>query len=81
MGFAEYFLTALSGISLPFDGLGQGHTALAGMPLFQERLTEVKRRHRQRRLVSAATSSCARPLHYPRITRVIAFDMMYCSTG
>ena len=84
MGFAEYFPYRPFDI-IAFDGPGQGHTALAGMPLEPqwERPTEAVLDYFGvdsaaalgvsfgGYLVMRAAANC------PRITRVIAFDMMY----
>ena len=84
MGFAEYFPCRPFDI-IAFDGPGQGHTALAGMPLEPqwERPTEAVLDYFGvdsaavlgvsfgGNLVMRAAAYC------PRISHVIAFDMMY----
>ena len=84
MGFAEYFPTRPFDI-IAFDGPGQGHTALAGMPLEPqwERPTEAVLDYFG--IDNAATLGVSfggylvmRAAAYcPRISHVIAFDMMY----
>ena len=84
MGFAEYFPYRPFDI-IAFDGPGQGHTALAGMPL------EPQWEHPTDAVLDyfGVTSAAALGVslggylvtraaaHCPRITHVIAFDMMY----
>ena len=84
INFASHFPTRPFNI-IAFDGPGQGHTALAGMPLEPqwERPTEAVLDYFGvdsaaalgvsfgGYLVMRAAANC------PRITRVIAFDMMY----
>ncbi len=84
MGFAEYFPCRPFDI-IAFDGPGQGHTALAGMPLEPqwERPTDAVLDYFGVEsaaalgvsfggyLVMRAAARC------PRITHIIAFDMMY----
>ena len=84
MGFAEYFPCRPFDI-ITFDGPGQGHTALAGMPLEPEweRPTDAVLDYFGvdsaaalgvsfgGYLVMRAAANC------PRISHVIAFDMMY----
>ena len=84
MGFAEYFPYRPFDI-IAFDGPGQGHTALAGMPLEPqwERPTEAVLDYFGIDNAAALGVSFGGYLvmraaaYCPRITRVIAFDMMY----
>ena len=84
MGFAEYFPNRPFDI-IAFDGPGQGHTALAGMPLEPqwERPTEAVLDYFGIDNAAALGVSFGGYLvmraaaYCPRITRVIAFDMMY----
>ena len=84
MGFAEYFPCRPFDI-IAFDGPGQGHTALAGMPLEPqwERPTEAVLDYFGIDNAAALGVSFGGYLvmraaaYCPRITRVIAFDMMY----
>ena len=84
MGFAEYFPYRPFDI-IAFDGPGQGHTALAGMPLESqwERPTEAVLDYFGIDNAAALGVSFGGYLvmraaaYCPRITRVIAFDMMY----
>ena len=84
MGFAEYFPYRPFDI-IAFDGPGQGHTALAGMPLESqwERPTEAVLDYFGIENAAALGVSFGGYLvtraaaHCPRITHVIAFDMMY----
>ena len=84
MGFAERFPSRPFDI-ITFDGPGQGHTALAGMPLepHWELPTNAVLNHFG--LTSAAALGVSfggylvmrAAAHVPRISHVIAFDMMY----
>lgn len=84
MGFAEHFPSCPFDI-ITFDGPGQGHTALAGMPLEPrwERPTNAVLDYFD--LTSAAALGLSfggylvmrAAAHVPRISHVIAFDMMY----
>ena len=84
MGFAERFPSRPFDI-ITFDGPGQGHTALAGMPLepHWELPTNAVLDHFG--LTSAAALGVSfggylvmrAAAHVPRISHVIAFDMMY----
>ena len=84
MGFAEYFPCRPFNI-ITFDGPGQGHTALAGMPLEPqwERPTEAVLDYFGVDSAAALGASFGGYLvmraaaHMPRISHVIAFDMMY----
>ena len=84
MDFASHFPTRPFDI-IAFDGPGQGHTALAGMPLEPqwERPTEAVLDYFGIDNAAALGVSFGGYLvmraaaHCPRITRVIAFDMMY----
>ena len=84
MGFAEYFPCRPFDI-ITFDGPGQGHTALAGMPLEPEweRPTDAVLDYFGVESAAALGVSFGGYLvmraaaHCPRITHVIAFDMMY----
>lgn len=84
MDFASHFPTRPFDI-IAFDGPGQGHTALAGMPLEPqwERPTEAVLDFFGIDNAAALGVSFGGYLvmraaaHCPRITRVIAFDMMY----
>ena len=84
MGFAEYFPCRPFDI-IAFDGPGQGHTALAGMPLEPqwERPTEAVLDYFGVDSAAALGVSFGGNLvmraaaYCPRITHVIAFDMMY----
>ena len=84
MGFAEYFPCRPFDI-IAFDGPGQGHTALAGTPLEPEweRPTDAVLDYFGVESAAALGVSFGGYLvmraaaHCPRITHVIAFDMMY----
>lgn len=84
MGFAEYFPCRPFDI-IAFDGPGQGHTALAGMPLEPqwERPTEAVLDYFGVDSAAALGVSFGGNLvmraaaYCPRISHVIAFDMMY----
>jgi len=84
MDFASHFPTRPFDI-IAFDGPGQGHTALAGMPLEPqwERPTEAVLDYFGIDNAAALGVSFGGYLvmraaaYCPRITRVIAFDMMY----
>ena len=84
ISFALHFPTRPFDI-IAFDGPGQGHTALAGMPLEPqwERPTEAVLDYFGIDNAAALGVSFGGYLvmraaaHCPRITRVIAFDMMY----
>lgn len=84
MGFAEYFPCRPFNI-ITFDGPGQGHTALAGMPLEPqwERPTEAVLDYFGVDSAAALGASFGGYLvmraaaYCPRISHVIAFDMMY----
>ena len=84
MGFAEYFPYRPFDI-IAFDGPGQGHTALAGMPLESqwERPTEAVLDYFGIENAAALGVSFGGYLvmraaaYCPRISHVIAFDMMY----
>ena len=84
MAFAEYFPCRPFDI-IAFDGPGQGHTALAGMPLEPqwERPTEAVLDYFGIDSAAALGVSFGGYLvmraaaHVPRISHVIAFDMMY----
>ena len=84
MGFAEYFPCRPFDI-ITFDGPGQGHTALAGMPLDPrwEIPTTVVLDYFDLDGAAALGVSFGGYLvmraaaHCPRISHVIAFDMMY----
>ena len=84
MGFAEYFPYRPFDI-IAFDGPGQGHTALAGMPLEPqwERPTEAVLDYFGIDNAAALGVSFGGYLvmraaaYCPRISHVIAFDMMY----
>ena len=84
MGFADYFPCRPFDI-IAFDGPGQGHTALAGMPLEPqwERPTEAVLDYFGIDSAAALGVSFGGYLvtraaaHVPRISHVIAFDMMY----
>ena len=84
MDFASHFPTRPFDI-IAFDGPGQGHTALAGMPLEPqwERPTEAVLDYFGIDNAAALGVSFGGYLvmraaaHCPRITHVIAFDMMY----
>ena len=84
MGFAEYFPYRPFDI-IAFDGPGQGHTALAGMPLEPqwERPTEAVLDYFGIDNAAALGVSFGGYLvmraaaYCPRITHVITFDMMY----
>ena len=84
MGFAEYFPCRPFDI-IAFDGPGQGHTALAGMPLEPqwERPTEAVFDYFGVDSAAALGVSFGGNLvmraaaYCPRISHVIAFDMMY----
>ena len=84
MGFAEYFPCRPFDI-IAFDGPGQGHTALAGMPLEPqwERPTDAVLDYFGVESAAALGVSFGGYLvmraaaHCPRITHIIAFDMMY----
>lgn len=84
MGFAEYFPSRPFDI-IVFDGPGQGHTALAGMPLEAEweRPTNVVLDYFDLDSAAALGVSFGGYLvmraaaHCPRISHVVAFDMMY----
>lgn len=84
MGFAEYFPYRPFDI-IAFDGPGQGHTALAGMPLESqwERPTEAVLDYFGIDNAAALGVSFGGYLvmraaaYCPRISHVIAFDMMY----
>ena len=84
IGFASHFPTRPFDI-IAFDGPGQGHTVLAGMPLEPqwERPTNAVMDYFGIKSAAALGVSfggylvmCA-AAHCPRIIRVIAFDMMY----
>ena len=84
MGFAEYFPSRPFDI-IVFDGPGQGHTALAGMPLEPqwERPTNAVMDYFGLESAAALGVSFGGYLvmraaaHCPRISHVVAFDMMY----
>ena len=84
MGFSEYFPCRPFDV-IAFDGPGQGHTALAGMPLEAEweRPTNVVLDHFELDSAAALGLSFGGYLvmraaaHVPRISHVVAFDMMY----
>lgn len=84
MGFAEYFPCRPFDI-ITFDGPGQGHTALAGTPLEPEweRPTDAVLDYFGVESAAALGVSFGGYLvmraaaHCPRITHIIAFDMMY----
>lgn len=84
MGFAEYFPCRPFDI-IGFDGPGQGHTVLAGMPLEPqwERPTNAVMDYFGIESAAALGVSFGGYLvmraaaHMPRISHVIAFDMMY----
>lgn len=84
MGFAEYFPYRPFDI-ITFDGPGQGHTALAGMPLEPEWEHPTEAVLDYFGMTSAAVLGVSfggylvtrAAAHCPRITHVIAFDMMY----
>ena len=84
MGFAEYFPCRPFDI-ITFDGPGQGHTALAGMPLEPRWELPTTAVLDYFDLDSAAALGLSfggylvmrAAAHVPRITHVIAFDMMY----
>lgn len=84
MGFAEYFPCRPFDI-IAFDGPGQGHTALAGMPLEAEweRPTTAVMDYFDLDRAAALGLSFGGYLvmraaaHMTRISHVIAFDMMY----
>ena len=84
MGFAERFPSRPFDI-ITFDGPGQGHTALAGMPLepHWELPTNAVLNHFGLTNAAALGVSFGGYLvmraaaHVPRISHVIAFDMMY----
>ena len=84
MGFAEYFPYRPFDI-IAFDGPGQGHTALAGMPLESqwERPTEAVLDYFGIENAAALGVSFGGYLvmraaaYCPRISHVISFDMMY----
>ena len=84
MAFAEYFPCRPFDI-ITFDGPGQGHTALAGMPLEPEweRPTDAVLDYFGVDSAAALGVSFGGYLvmraaaHMPRISHVIAFDMMY----
>ena len=84
MGFAEYFPCRPFDI-IAFDGPGQGHTALAGTPLEPEweRPTDAVLDYFGVESAAALGVSFGGYLvmraaaHCPRITHIIAFDMMY----
>ena len=84
MGFSEYFPCRPFDV-IAFDGPGQGHTALAGMPL------EAEWEHPTTAVLDYFDLDSAAALglsfggylvmraaaHVPRISHVVAFDMMY----
>ena len=84
MGFAEYFPCRPFDI-ITFDGPGQGHTAAAGMPLEPEWEHPTDAVLDYFGIESAAALGVSfggylvtrAAAHCPRITHVIAFDMMY----
>lgn len=84
IGFASHFPTRPFDI-IAFDGPGQGHTVLAGMPLEPqwERPTNAVMDYFGIKSAAALGVSFGGYLvmraaaHCPRIIRVIAFDMMY----
>ena len=84
MGFAEYFPCRPFDI-ITFDGPGQGHTALAGMPLEPRWELPTTAVLDYFGLDSAAALGVSfggylvmrAAAHCPRISHVIAFDMMY----
>ena len=84
MGFAEYFPCRPFDI-ITFDGPGQGHTALAGMPLEPRWELPTTAVLDYFGLDSAAALGVSfggylvmrAAAHVPRISHVIAFDMMY----
>lgn len=84
MGFAEYFPTRPFDI-IAFDGPGQGHTVLAGMPLEPRWELPTTAVLDYFDLDSAAALGVSfggylvmrAAAHMPRISHVIAFDMMY----
>ena len=84
MGFAEYFPCRPFDI-ITFDGPGQGHTALAGMPLEPRWELPTTAVLDYFDLDSAAALGLSfgghlvmrAAAHVPRISHVVAFDMMY----
>ena len=84
MGFAEYFPSRPFDI-ITFDGPGQGHTALVGMPLEPRSELPTNTVLDYFDLDSAAALGLSfggylvmrAAAHVPRISHVIAFDMMY----
>ena len=84
MGFSEYFPCRPFDV-IAFDGPGQGHTALAGMPLEAEweRPTTAVLDYFDLDGAAALGLSFSGYLvmraaaHVPRISHVVAFDMMY----
>ena len=84
MGFTEYFPCRPFDI-ITFDGPGQGHTALAGMPLEPRWELPTTAVLDYFDLDSAATLGLSfggylvmrAAAHVPRISHVVAFDMMY----
>ena len=84
IGFAEHFSSRPFDI-ITFDGPGQGHTALAGMPLEPAWELPTNAVLDYFDLTSAAALGLSfggylvmrAAAHVPRISHVIAFDMMY----
>ena len=84
MGFSEYFPCRPFDV-IAFDGPGQGHTALAGMPLEAEWERPTTAVLDYFDLDSAAALGLSfggylvmrAAAHVPRISHVVAFDMMY----